>query len=92
MLPADPCTISSAANLVPGCAAEPRIGVRAGIIASSHGSASVTPTPRRAVRLEMCFLVIYIALSRFTRFEPSRLTHGRLDRLLLDLPTPTGAG
>ena len=46
----------------------------AGTIASSSGSASVMPVPRRTVRREMCFLVINIkAAFSYYRAARSRL-------------------
>ena len=43
-----------------GAAAVSRVGVSAGTIDSSSGSASVTPAPRRNVRRGMCFLAMNI--------------------------------
>jgi len=48
----------AATNLGFGDAAVWASAVAAGIIASSKGSASAAPLPRRIVRREMCFLVI----------------------------------
>jgi hypothetical protein len=57
--PAEPCTISIAARRTLPAAVLANT-VRAGAIASRNGSAIVTPMPRRTVRREMCFCVIYI--------------------------------
>src|SRR5690606_33929839 len=48
-----------------GVAAVCASAVRAGIIASSSGSAMVAPTPRRTVRRDRCFFVMNILLSSF---------------------------
>ena len=60
-LPAEPCTISMATkrSFCPS-ARLARTIVRAGTIASSSGSAIVTPMPFSTVRREMCLLVMNI--------------------------------
>src|SRR5438477_4904785 len=56
---------------------------RAGSIASRNGSAIVTPTPRRAVRRDMCFpvrnidvppliVLLLVGLCRFRKGRPER--------------------
>ena len=60
VLPAAPCTISTAARRMRLGAAFAR-AVRAGTIASRNGSAIVTPMPLSIVRREMCFFVMIIA-------------------------------
>jgi hypothetical protein len=56
--PAEPCTISIAVmRTFFEAAAVLAKAVAAGDIASSIGSAMVTPRPRSTVRREMCFLV-----------------------------------
>src|SRR6267142_499735 len=52
-----PCGTKSPTNRDLGLAAVCASVVAAGTIASSSGSASVAPAPRRTVRLDMCFLV-----------------------------------
>src|SRR5579863_1284251 len=56
-----PCGTKQPTNRGLGVAAVCAWAVEAGIIASSSGSASVTPLPFKTVRREMCFLVINIA-------------------------------
>src|ERR1700733_7027961 len=56
-----PCGTKHPTNRGFGVAAVCACAVEAGIIASSSGSASVTPVPFKTVRREMCFLVINIA-------------------------------
>ncbi len=46
-----------------GAAAVAASAVRAGIIASSSGSASVAPTPRSTVRRDRCFFVTNMCVS-----------------------------
>ena len=48
--------------------------VLAGTIASSNGSATVTPTPFSTVRREMCFCVMNIRLSSTRELEFDRLS------------------
>ena len=58
MAPAEPCTISIAdSRTFRDAAAVLANAVAAGDIASSTGSAIVTPRPRRTVRRDMCFFV-----------------------------------
>jgi hypothetical protein len=61
-LPAAPCTISIAMkrSFLPAAAAPWAKTARAGTIASSSGSAMVTPTPLSTARREMFLLVINI--------------------------------
>ncbi len=66
--PAEPCTISMAASRTLPAAVLAN-AVRAGTIASSIGSAIVTPKPRSTARREMCFLVMNISLSSDYRPE-----------------------
>src|SRR5262245_34156332 len=56
--PAEPWTISMADRRTLRAAA---VFAKAGVMASSHGNATVTPSPRRTVRRDMCFFVIIIA-------------------------------
>jgi len=62
VLPADPCTISIAERRI-----FPRPvfakAVRAGIIASRKGRATVAPSPRRAARREMWVLVMNMSFA-----------------------------
>ena len=65
MLPADPCTISMHTSRCFAAAAPAAVlakTVLAGIIASSSGSAMVTPTPFRTARRETCFFEIYMCV------------------------------
>ena len=62
--PAEPCTISMAARRIL-VAAVFASAVRAGTIASRNGSATVTPSPLRAVRRERCFCVMNIVADSF---------------------------
>ena len=58
MAPAEPCTISIAdRRTFFDAAAVLANAVAAGVIASSTGSAIVTPRPRSIVRRDMCFFV-----------------------------------
>ena len=59
--PADPCTISMAVRRVGLEADVCAHNVWAGTMASSSGSVREAPMPRRTVRRERCFLVMYIA-------------------------------
>src|SRR5260370_1102347 len=61
VLPAAPCTISMAARRVFGAAVVLLKGVWAGSIASSNGSTTDPPSPRRTMRRERCFFVINIS-------------------------------
>src|SRR5580704_19520146 len=57
---AAPCGTKMPVKRVLGFAAVLLIRVCAGIMESSSGSASATPAPRRRVRRDMCFFVIYM--------------------------------
>src|SRR5687768_8882874 len=75
-----PCGCQIPTNRRTGAAAVNRVGVSAGTIDSSSGSASVTPAPRRNVRRAMCFLAMNISQS------PRLVRRGRkVGRLLAHL-------
>ena len=62
-----PCGTKQPTNLGFGLAAVCASAVAAGTIASSNGSASAAPAPRRTVRREIFFLVMNIvSLLRLT--------------------------
>ena len=71
VLPAEPCTISMHADADLAGAAALRLRRPAGTIASSNGSARVTPMPFSTVRREMCFFVRYVTYSSSCAYRPS---------------------
>src|SRR3984957_18401652 len=73
------------ASFIFGAAAVCASATVAGIIASSSGSATTAPTPRRTVRRDRCFLVrniMLVPLVRSVRYRHLSYLHIRLARTL----------
>src|SRR5688572_24058291 len=79
-----PCGTKQPTKRCFGLAAVWASSVAAGTIASSKGSASVAPAPRRTVRREMCFLV-----RNMRPLSASRLLLGRNGCLRIHLECRT---